>query len=174
MARIPFPTHIHLLEKVLSYFFPPLYATLIFLYCGELSTPLHCRKSRPIFRDIRGSVDDLYLYGRKCSKVNCSRYISEYSEVLSRYRKKGYYCNLIHRPPVSDASTLATRPTKQGNIYEIEQYWISKQFLRWTSEYFVIYHEISKFGKIQINSGKTSTHRAENIFPKYLLCMFMK
>jgi hypothetical protein len=32
-----------------------------------------------------------------------------------------------------------------------------------------ISHEISKFGKIQNNSGKTSTHRAENIFPKYLL-----
>ncbi len=28
---------------------------------------------------------------------------------------------------------------------------------------------MSKFGKIQNNSGKTSTHRAENIFPKYLL-----
>jgi hypothetical protein len=27
-----------------------------------------------------------------------------------------------------------------------------------------------KFGKIINNSGKTSTHRAENIFPKYLLC----
>jgi hypothetical protein len=26
-----------------------------------------------------------------------------------------------------------------------------------------------KFGKIQNNSGKTPTHRAENIFPKYLL-----
>jgi hypothetical protein len=28
---------------------------------------------------------------------------------------------------------------------------------------------MSKFGKIRNNSGKTSTHRAENIFPKYLL-----
>jgi hypothetical protein len=28
---------------------------------------------------------------------------------------------------------------------------------------------MSKFGKILNNSGKTSTHRAENIFPKYLL-----
>ncbi len=28
---------------------------------------------------------------------------------------------------------------------------------------------MSKFGKIQNYSGKTSTHRAENIFPKYLL-----
>jgi hypothetical protein len=27
---------------------------------------------------------------------------------------------------------------------------------------------MSKFGKIRNNSGKTSTHRAENIFPKYL------
>jgi trehalose-6-phosphate synthase len=26
-----------------------------------------------------------------------------------------------------------------------------------------------KFGKIQNNSGETSTHRVENIFPKYLL-----
>ncbi len=31
------------------------------------------------------------------------------------------------------------------------------------------YHKMSKFGKIRNNSGKTSTHRAENIFPKYLL-----
>ncbi len=29
---------------------------------------------------------------------------------------------------------------------------------------------MSKFGKIQNISGKTSTYRAENIFPKYLLC----
>jgi hypothetical protein len=29
--------------------------------------------------------------------------------------------------------------------------------------------ECRKFGKIRNNSGKTSTHRAENIFPKYLL-----
>ncbi len=28
---------------------------------------------------------------------------------------------------------------------------------------------MSKFGKIQNKSGKTSTHRVENIFPKYLL-----
>jgi hypothetical protein len=28
---------------------------------------------------------------------------------------------------------------------------------------------MSKIGKIQNNSGKTSTHRAENIFLKYLL-----
>jgi hypothetical protein len=28
---------------------------------------------------------------------------------------------------------------------------------------------MSKFGKIRNISGKTSTHRAENIFPKYLL-----
>jgi hypothetical protein len=28
---------------------------------------------------------------------------------------------------------------------------------------------MSKFGKILNISGKTSTHRAENIFPKYLL-----
>jgi hypothetical protein len=31
---------------------------------------------------------------------------------------------------------------------------------------------MSKFGKILNNSGKTSTHRAENIFPKYLLYNF--
>jgi hypothetical protein len=28
-----------------------------------------------------------------------------------------------------------------------------------------------KFGKIRNKSGKRSTHRAENIFPKYLLCI---
>jgi hypothetical protein len=28
---------------------------------------------------------------------------------------------------------------------------------------------MSKFGKIRNNSGNKSTHRAENIFPKYLL-----
>jgi hypothetical protein len=29
---------------------------------------------------------------------------------------------------------------------------------------------MSKFGKIRNNFGKRSTHRADNIFPKYLLC----
>ncbi len=44
--------------------------------------------------------------------------------------KKGYSRELILGPPESDASTLSTRPTKQYNILEIEEYRVSKQFLR--------------------------------------------
>jgi hypothetical protein len=77
--------------------------------------------------------------------------------------------DLILWLPVCDANTLPTRPTIEYHKYELEQVWISKQFSRWTSESFVIYHGTSKFRKIRNNSGKTTTHRAENIFPKYLL-----
>jgi hypothetical protein len=69
-----------------------------------------------------------------------------------------------------DANTLSITPIKLYINEEVEQVLISTQFLRRTSESFVIYHEMSKFGKIRNNSGKTSTHRVENIFPKYLLC----
>ncbi len=46
---------------------------------------------------------------------------------------------------------------------------ISKQFFEMNLKSFIIYHGMKKFGKILNNSRKTSTHRAENIFPKYLL-----
>jgi hypothetical protein len=44
--------------------------------------------------------------------------------------KKGSSQELIHRPPMWDASALSTRPSKLNNIGEIEQYLIGKQFLR--------------------------------------------
>jgi hypothetical protein len=36
-------------------------------------------------------------------------------------------------------------------------------------EFSIIYNKMKKFGKVRNNSGKTSTQRAENIVPKYLL-----
>jgi hypothetical protein len=35
--------------------------------------------------------------------------------------------------------------------------------------FFIIYHEMYGFEKIRSTSGKASTNRAENIFPKYFL-----
>jgi hypothetical protein len=50
---------------------------------------------------------------------------------------------------------------------EVEQVWISKQFLRWNLSSYIT--ECQSSEKFEIIIGKTSTHRAENIFLKYLL-----
>ncbi len=98
------------------------------------------------------------------------RYIFQNIPRFFCVRKKGSFRDLIRGPLVQDASTLFTRQTKQYIKLKMEQASISQKFLRCTSESFVIYHGISKFGKIRNKSGKRSTHRAENIFLKYLLC----
>jgi hypothetical protein len=55
--------------------------------------------------------------------------------------KKGVnYRDLIHCTPVLDANSLTTRPIMLNGHSEEEQVSISKQFLRGTSEYFIIYH----------------------------------
>jgi hypothetical protein len=77
---------------------------------------------------------------------------------------------LIHSPLVRNANTLSSRLTMLQYNVEGEQVWISKQFLRWTSESLSSYiTECRSSEKIWNNSGKTSTHRADNIFLKYFI-----
>jgi hypothetical protein len=77
-----------------------------------------------------------------------------------------------HRSFILLSARRAPLPTDYRHICSSNQggqNYISRQSSHKSGKNFIIYHGMWEFGKILNTSGKVSTKRAENIFPKYLL-----
>jgi hypothetical protein len=73
-----------------------------------------------------------------------------------------------HRSFILQNERRAPLPLDYRHIGSSNQY-ISRQSSHKSGKNFIIYHGMWEFGKILNTSGKVSTKRAENFFPKYLL-----